>query len=103
MAHVRGLIFGLAQSIPLFAFSTVLWYGAYLIANEGYFYGDIFKVAESIIPGSMIIGQAMSFAPNYSRGKVSGARILRLLDRKPAMENSPGIGAQIVRKISLKL
>ena len=95
-AHVRGFIFGLAQSAPLFSYATVLWYGAYLIENEGYFYGNVFKVAESLIFGSMMIGQAMSFAPNYSKGKVSGARILRLLDRKPAIENSPGIGAQIV-------
>jgi hypothetical protein len=83
--------------MPLFAYSAVLYYGGYLIENEGYFYGEVFKVAESLIFGSMMIGQAMSFAPNYNKAKVSGARILRLLDRKPAIENSPGIGLQIVR------
>lgn len=54
------------------------------------------RVAEALIFGTMMVGQTMAFAPNYNKAKVSGARILRLLDRKPAIDSSPGVGLQIV-------
>jgi len=37
----------------------------------------------------------MAFAPNYNKAKVSGARILRLLDRKPLIDNSDGVGKKL--------
>lgn len=43
-----------------------------------------------------MIGQSLAFAPNYNKAKISGARILALLDRRPKIENSPGVGLQIV-------
>jgi len=43
----------------------------------------------------MMVGQTMAFAPNYNKAKVSGARIVRLLDRKPKIDSSPSVGLQI--------
>jgi len=57
------------------------------------------RVGEGLIFGTMMVGQAMAFAPNYNKAKVSGARILRLLDRRPAIDSSPGVGLQIVRNL----
>ncbi len=38
----------------------------------------------------------MAFAPNYNKAKVSGARIVKLLDRQPTIDLSPNCGKQIV-------
>jgi len=54
------------------------------------------RVGEALIFGTMMVGQALAFAPNYNKAKISGARILTLLDRRPKIENSPGVGLQIV-------
>ncbi|CAG7827122.1 unnamed protein product [Allacma fusca] len=94
-AHFRGFIFGFSQSIPLFAYAAVLYYGGYLVQNSGLDFTLVFKVAESLIFGTMMVGQTLAFAPNYHKAKISGSRIMRLLDRRPAIENSPGVGLQI--------
>ncbi|ODM94055.1 Multidrug resistance protein 1A [Orchesella cincta] len=92
---IRGFIFGFSQSIPFFAYAAVNYYGAKLITDENMPYGDVFKVGEALIFGTMMVGQALAFAPNYNKAKISGARILTLLDRRPKIENSPGVGLQI--------
>jgi len=43
MAHLRGLVFGFAQSVPYFAYATVMYYGGKLIEDEGLPYEDVFK------------------------------------------------------------
>lgn len=58
------------------------------------------RVGEALIFGTMMIGQSLAFAPNYNKAKISGARILALLDRRPKIENSPGVGLQIVQTLS---
>jgi len=49
--------------------------------------------------GIMMVGQTLAFAPNYNKAKVSGARILRLLDRVPAIRSPPGSSPQVVSLI----
>jgi ATP-binding cassette subfamily B (MDR/TAP) protein 1 len=46
----------------------------------------------------MILGQALAYAPNLNTAISSGARILRLVDRKPKMKNPdvfPGISYDV--------
>lgn len=45
----------------------------------------------------MIVGQALAMAPNYNKAKISAARVFGLLDRRPRIDVSPGVGLQIVR------
>lgn len=61
----------------------------------------MYRVGECLIFGTMMIGQSLAFAPNYNKAKISGARVLQLLDRRPKIENSPGVGLQIVRTLLL--
>lgn len=53
-------------------------------------------MAEALILGTMMVGQAVAFAPNYSKAKVAGAHIITLLERKPAIETSSGVGLRLV-------
>lgn len=54
------------------------------------------RVAEALILGTMMVGQAVAFAPNYSKAKVAAARIFNLLERRPAIETSSGVGLRLV-------
>jgi hypothetical protein len=54
----------------------------------------LFRVGEALIFGTMMVGQSMAFAPNYNKAKVSGARILRLLDRVPSIVSPIGSSPQ---------
>ena len=42
-AHVRGLVFGFAQSVPFFAYAGCMFYGGYLVDKEGLEYEKVFK------------------------------------------------------------
>jgi hypothetical protein len=54
------------------------------------------RVGQALIFGTMMVGQTMAFAPNYNKAKIAGARIIRLLDRRPIIAGSRGTGLQIV-------
>jgi len=43
----------------------------------------------------MMVGQTMSFAPSYANAKISGGRILKLLNRKPKINNSANVGIKL--------
>ncbi len=43
MAYLRGLVFGFAQSMPFFAYATVMYYGGYLVKNEDLDFEKVFK------------------------------------------------------------
>ena len=61
-------------------------------------YQIIFRVAEALILGSMMVGQATAFAPNYNKAVVAAARIFKLLDRQPVIDSSEGSkGIKLVR------
>ena len=48
--------------------------------------------------GSMMVGQATAFAPNYNKAVVAAARIFKLLDRQPVIDSSEGSkGIKLVR------
>ena len=66
-SHFRGFVFGLAQSVPFFAYGGCMFYGGYLVYTEGIQYKIVFKVAEALILGTIMVGQATAFAPNYQR------------------------------------
>nr|CAG4640700.1 EOG090X02PU [Eulimnadia texana] len=93
-AHVRGVVFGFAQSIPMFAYSVCMFYGGYLVANECLEFEKVFKVSESLIFGTAMVGQAVAFAPNYNKAKVAANKIFQLLERKPLIDSSSTEGAK---------
>ena len=58
------------------------------------------RVAEALILGTMMVGQATAFAPNYNKAVLAAARVFRLLDRKPLIDSRGQSGLRLVRKSS---
>jgi hypothetical protein len=46
-SHLRGAVFGLAQSVIFFAYAATMFYGGRLIENEGLDYSVVFKFVKS--------------------------------------------------------
>lgn len=55
------------------------------------------RVAESLILGTMMVGQATAFAPNYNKAVIAAARIFKLLDRVPLINDGGHYGSRPVR------
>ncbi|XP_015524858.1 ATP-dependent translocase ABCB1 [Neodiprion lecontei] len=83
--HVRAIVFALARSILYFAYAVVMWYGGTLITNEGLNYAVVFKVAQALIMGTVMVANALAFAPNYQKGLIAAGKIFALINRKPAI------------------
>lgn len=92
---IRGAIFGLATGIPMFAYAVTMYYGGWLVANEGLDFTEVFKVSESLLFGTQMIGQAVAFAPNYNKAKVAANRIFALLKRVPKIDASSPDGLKM--------
>ena len=58
------------------------------------------RVAEALILGSMMVGQATAFAPNYNKAVIAAARIFKLLDRQPVIDSEGTKGVKLVRHIA---
>ena len=61
-----------------------------------YFYFVISRVAEALILGTMMVGQATAFAPNYNKAVLASARVFKLLDRKPLIDGDGQSGLRLV-------
>ncbi|CAG0912522.1 unnamed protein product [Notodromas monacha] len=94
-AHLRGAIFGLAQSVPFFAYAATMFYGGKLIEDDGLDYASVFKVSEALIACTVVVGQALAFAPNFDGAMVSSARVFKLLDRKTLIDPSDNSGKNL--------
>lgn len=94
---VRGFIFGFASSLPMFAYASTMYYGGWLVVNDplNVPYPDVFKVSESLLFGTQMIGQAVAFAPNYNKAKVAANRIFALLRRVPLIDASSPLGDRL--------
>ncbi|XP_011495053.1 PREDICTED: multidrug resistance protein homolog 49 [Ceratosolen solmsi marchali] len=86
--HFRGLVFGLARSISLFAYAACSYYGGYLIKFNGLFYANVFKVSQALIMGTVMIANASAFAPNLQKGLIAAKQIINLLERKAKIQDS---------------
>ncbi|XP_017865605.1 PREDICTED: multidrug resistance protein homolog 49 [Drosophila arizonae] len=85
----RGLVFGLGQTAPFLAYGVSLYYGGLLVANDGLPYEDIIKVAEALIFGSWMLGQALAYAPNVNDAIISAGRLMKLFEQMPKQSNPP--------------
>ena len=55
------------------------------------------RVAEALILGTMMVGQATAFAPNYNKAVIAAARVFKLLDRTPLIDGDGQSGLRLVR------
>ena len=54
-------------------------------------------MAEALILGTIMVGQAQAFAPNYNKAVLAAARVFRLLDRRPLIDSQGQSGVRLVR------
>ena len=49
--------------------------------------------------GTMMVGQASAFQPNYNKAVIAAGRIFKLLDRKPLIDSESGNDAPGLRLV----
>merc|ERR1712088_304251 len=94
-SHFRGFIFGLSQAMQFFAWGTTMWYGGYLVENEGVEFEDVFKVTNAVIGGAGMVGYSFAFTADFNKAMVAAARVFQLLDRKPLIDTNPSAGLKL--------
>ncbi|XP_016941168.4 multidrug resistance protein homolog 49 isoform X1 [Drosophila suzukii] len=85
----RGLVFALGQAAPYLAYGISLYYGGILVSEGRIDYADIIKVAEALIFGSWMLGQALAYAPNVNDAILSAGRLMDLFQRTSTQPNPP--------------
>ena len=59
--------------------------------------GFFLRVFGAIVFGAFSMGQAMSFAPEYSKSQLASARVFDLIDSKPSIDTTSDEGAKPAR------
>ncbi|KAH8277612.1 hypothetical protein KR018_002116 [Drosophila ironensis] len=85
----RGVVFALGQAAPFLAYGISMYYGGILVADDKMSYEDIIKVAEALIFGSWMLGQALAYAPNVNDAILSAGRLMELFKRTSVQANPP--------------
>ncbi|BFG05140.1 multidrug resistance protein homolog 49 [Drosophila madeirensis] len=85
----RGVVFALGQAAPFLAYGISMYYGGLLVADEAINYEDIIKVAEALIFGSWMLGQALAYAPNVNDAILSAGRLMELFKSNSTQPNPP--------------
>ena len=98
-AWIRGVIFGASTSLPMFAYAATMYYGGWLVANEGLDFEKVFKVSQSLLFGTEMVAQAAAYAPSYNRAKVAAGRIFSLLGRVPQIDDKGSSLSQVTGQV----
>ncbi|XP_065102087.2 ATP-dependent translocase ABCB1 [Paramisgurnus dabryanus] len=85
-APIYGITYGLSQAIPYMVNASIFRFGAWLIAHCYTQYENVFLVFSVIVFAAMNIGQSSSFAPDFAKAKAAAARIIKLIEKTPAID-----------------
>ena len=93
-AHVRGMIFGFANSSFAFAYAVTFLYGGhvYITEREPSEVMDIWKIAIAVLNGAMFIGMSFSFVMDFNLAFAAADAIFKLLDRRPLIDANASAG-----------
>ncbi|XP_075697538.1 ATP-dependent translocase ABCB1-like isoform X2 [Rhinoderma darwinii] len=86
-APLYGFTYAVSQSINFFVNAAVFRFGAWLIAHCYTQFENVFIVFSAIIFAAMNVGQSTSLAPDFGKARVSAQRMMKLLERKPAIDS----------------
>ena len=97
-AHVRGLIYGFANSFIFYAYGLCFYYGAWLLINlpgsiESPF--TIWKVAIAVLSGGMMVGMSFSSLMDIQTLFLAAEKIFDVLDRKSKIDTNAGAGLRL--------
>ena len=96
-AHIRGLLYGLANSFMFYAYAACFGYGGYLLVHEGSIDSafTIWKVAIAVLTGGMMVGMSFSSIMDVQGLFLAADQIFDVLDRKPAIDSNPATGLKL--------
>ena len=94
-SHLRGFIFGFSQGSQFIMYSAIMWYGGYLVQHGVTSFSTVFTVAEAIMAGAWMMGNAFAFTGDFSKAVEAAGRVFELLDRKPEIDANHSVGLKL--------
>ena len=98
-SHVRGLIYGFANSTFCFAYAVCFAYGGHVYTEDlneyppaGKRIMEIWKIGIGVLSGAMMIGMSMSFVMDFNQVFEAAEIIFHLLERNPKIDSSKAAG-----------
>ena len=90
--HLEGAAYGMSQGMIFFGYALAFRFGAFLVTLDSDHvlhaeFQDLFRVLFAIVFGAFAVGQASTFAPDYSKARVAANRVFALLDHVPLIDN----------------
>ena len=101
-SHVRGIIYGFANSTFCFAYAVCFSYGGHVYTEDLAEYPpeegrimEIWKIGIGVLSGAMMIGMSMSFVMDFNQVFEAAEIIFTLLERNPKIDSSRSAGLLI--------
>jgi ATP-binding cassette subfamily B (MDR/TAP) protein 1 len=95
-SHVRGFIYGFANSTFTFAYASVFTYGVHVYTEKYSFeenkITDLWKIAVGVLSGAMMAGMSISFLMDFGEVFESANSVFKLLERKPKISSDSSTG-----------
>lgn len=100
-AHIRGLLYGLANSFMFYAYAACFGYGGWLLVNDGSIDSPftIWKVAIAVLTGGMMVGMSFSSIMDMQGLFLAADKIFQVLDRKPHIDSNPATGLKLSNQL----
>ena len=100
-AHIRGLLYGLANSFMFYAYAACFGYGGWLLVNDGSIDSPftIWKVAIAVLTGGMMVGMSFSSIMDMQGLFLAADKIFQVLDRKPNIDSNPATGLKLSNQL----
>jgi len=98
-SHIRGIIFGFANSTFCFAYAVCFAYGGdFYIKNykpEDGRIMEIWKIGIGVLSGAMMVGMSFSFLMDFNKVFDAADGIFKLLERRPKIDAGKSTGLML--------
>ncbi|KAL3862668.1 hypothetical protein ACJMK2_008621 [Sinanodonta woodiana] len=85
-SNFYGLAFGFSQSVVFMLYAGCFRFGAYMVSLDEMAPENVYKVFFAISFTGIVIGQASSFLPDYSKARQAAGLIFKTLDTIPIID-----------------